>query len=116
MPDFSAVYNFVQKHFFYFGSNKKAQLVRLIYEIAKKEKIPFKEIISLEKDCLKPFAVLKKELLTRRFPHLSDLERNKWHFTPLIINADNELRLSRRKKKVAPKNIFIEKEIGRAHV
>ena len=115
MPNLVAIQKFVEKNFSHFGLNKKAQMIRLVYEIAKKEKMSFAAIFLLEKDRLKPFTVIKKELLSRRFPHLSDREKERWHFSPLKLQPKNKISVIKQKK-FLPRDIFIEKDVRNAEL
>ncbi|MBN1405316.1 MAG: hypothetical protein JW946_02215 [Candidatus Omnitrophica bacterium] len=103
------VKNYVKKAFPHFGINKQFQITRLIYETAKRERLPLENI---KKDISKyeKFDCLKRYLVDRRYPGLSIDERNKKLYLPqLQINPKCETKIG--KLSVSPKNIYIEESV-----
>ncbi len=91
-----------------FGINKKQEIIRLLYEISKRENIDPCKII-IQKDCSRDYNLLKKQLLHRRYPYASSLNHNS--FKPHLPKI--ELRPSDcfvpRQEIFYPKNIVVEK-------
>lgn len=99
-----------------FGINKTEELLRLVYEISRRESIDPSELLEsvISTDGKGPsqirFANLKDVLLKRRFPHLSESERKKTYLVPLNLPV-GVLRFSERglrKQDFKPKEILIE--------
>jgi len=61
MPDITHLKKFIEKNFSHFGINKKNEILRLLYEISKREKTSFLKIADDLKD--KNFTLIKKYLL-----------------------------------------------------
>ena len=99
--------NYITKRFKKFGVNKKRELTRLVYEISKRDKISPNKILAAIPDKNRSYAVLKKELLTRRFPYSSKQEETITPYLPkLEINPENAVTIN--KAQLYPKNIYIE--------
>jgi spore photoproduct lyase len=96
----------VNSKFPHLGVNKKQEIIRLLYEISKRENAPpGKIILSLPED----FNTLKAALLKRRFPYS---HMNKEMIEPYLpkvkLNSSSFLKIE--KKAFYPKNIFVEKK------
>ena len=95
------------------GLNKKQELVRLIYEISKRErKTPesiLKNIDSLD------FYKIKDALLKRRFPHAYLHDEISKPYLP-SIKLDTNLAIDLKKREFYPKKIFIEKNARHSHL
>ncbi len=111
-PD--AVKEYVKDRCGYFGLNKQREISRLVFEIAKKYKIDFKEVLD---DALRRrssrFPQLKRYLLKKRFPDISedklfnsdfylDLELH----PPLLANKLDAC------NRFVPRRFFIEKDVA----
>ncbi|MCM8801604.1 MAG: hypothetical protein NC912_06400 [Candidatus Omnitrophica bacterium] len=104
---FKKINNLVNNYFASFGVNKKQELIRLIFEISKKEEIPplklIKELPQVSFDCLKDY------LIKRRFPIASLENQTQRVYLPKIrLNKDSLFKLD--KKDFYPKTIIIEKD------
>jgi len=89
-----------------FGVNKKQEIIRLVYEISKRDKIPSEKI--LDNIDSANFEIVKRELLKRRFPYaVSHNKTIRPYFPKLDINPRNSF--NKNKSKLNPKKIFIEK-------
>jgi len=95
------------------GLNKKQELIRLIYEISKRErKTPesiLKNIDSLD------FHKIKDALLKRRFPSAYLHDGISKHYLP-SIKLGPDLTIDLKKRKFYPKKIFVEKNTRRSHL
>ncbi len=100
---------FVDKCYPRFGENKRQEITRLLYEIAKREGIEFREII---KDCppeLSRFNGLKDYLLKRRFPRSTANDQKIRCLLPkLEINPRFKVNVKIEKKGFNPKHVYIE--------
>ncbi|MBF0522796.1 MAG: hypothetical protein HQL24_07055 [Candidatus Omnitrophica bacterium] len=115
MLDVKSITRSVTKHFPHFGLNKKAQLVRLLYEIVQRDHKLIEDILNIKSARQQPFHKIKSDLLVKRFPQLTDDERARWHFTPLEVNPKYKVRITGHKPFI-PKNIFIEKEVANSEL
>ena len=104
----SRVRRLVREGFPRFGVNKNREIVRLLYEISKREGIPPEEVLS--SDSPPTFPGLKEYLLKRRFPLTS---REDPDFRPYLpgfeLDPDNCLQL--RRDSFYPRRIYIEKSV-----
>ncbi|MBU4311422.1 MAG: hypothetical protein KJ706_01730 [Candidatus Omnitrophica bacterium] len=93
------------------GVNKKQEITRLLYEIAKRENTPPEKII--EDVHIKSFDAVKEALLKRRFPYayIND-EALKLYLPKLKLDKNSALNL--KKTKFYPGNIFVEKSARRS--
>lgn len=103
--------NYIENRYPKFGVNKKQEIIRLVYEIAKREGITHEEIINKDIYKKETFESLKKRLLKRRFPTSYSRIKNE---TLLLQKLD----LSEKFKvkiikpfKINPKKIIIEKNV-----
>ena len=98
---------FVEKRFRRFGINKKRELTRLAYEISKRDKISYKEILApfSNKSCT--YAATKEKLLRQRFPsHLNSKNSSTVYLPKLQISPKNALKI--KPARLYPKNIYTE--------
>lgn len=99
----------VDETFRHFGVNKRQQVLRLVYEIAKRESCSVDHVLEQvmqEKD----FSSLKAYLLARRFPNLSERERLRVTLPELSI--DPELTVDTRKPlDMKPKHFMVEESV-----
>lgn len=99
--------SFVDSHFPDFGINKRQEIIRLLYEISKREEIPIVEVIKDEG--LGNYDGLKKYLIKRRYPDAFFHGDTIRPYLPQL-----ELKVSQaiclKEKRFYPKNIFIEKK------
>ncbi|MCM8798980.1 MAG: hypothetical protein NC821_05920, partial [Candidatus Omnitrophica bacterium] len=66
MDDLAGIEDYVREKYPAFGINKRREIVRLIFEIARKEKVSFQEIFSFLKGS--DYRSIKKWLIERRYP------------------------------------------------
>jgi len=108
MPKIISLKRFIEKNFSHFGVNKKNEILRLLYEISKREKTSFLKIAKDLKD--RSFPLIKKYLLKRRYPYTLSKEVNPRFYLPkLEIKKENALKI--KKFKIYPKYIYVEKEV-----
>jgi len=98
----------VREHFPHFGVNKNREIVRLLYEISKREGLPPEGLIP--SDSFLSFNLLKKYLLKRRFPLAVKEEPGFRPYLPgFELAPDNRLQL--RTGSFSPRRIYIEEEV-----
>lgn len=99
--------NYVEKNFPPFGVNKKREIVRLIFEIVKRENIPFDKLISeIENNGYKK---VKKFLVNRRYPNFNNDHNLRLYLPEIKIDRDLEF-LPQGSFKFNPKTIYVEQE------
>lgn len=113
MFNINGIKKYVNSSFSRFGINKTREITRLIYEIVKRENIPFRTVLRGLKD--KDFAAIKEILLKRRFPDSYTKEYPARFYLPkLAINPENKLKLDR--PALYPKNIYIEDTLKHSYM
>ncbi len=98
----------VKSRFANFGVNKKQEIIRLLYEISKKDGILVDKIL----DSVGSFSYgqLKKYLLSRRYPLVGLEESELRPYLPKMeLKADDVLSVE--KRKFYPRQIFVEKNV-----
>ncbi|MCM8784452.1 MAG: hypothetical protein NC818_06765 [Candidatus Omnitrophica bacterium] len=113
MPDFRKIEEYVKYRFPSFGINKKREVMRLIFEIAKRDNLPFTEIIPDTE--YKDYRSLKSNLLKRRYPSFRSGNGLKLYLPDLELDARNRFK-SQRSFKFLPKNIYVEREIKNSYL
>jgi len=102
---------YIRDKFPRFGPNKQQEIVRLLYEISKREKVDFKTIITAIPEHPRKFMSLRKELLQRRFPNISSKRKDiKFNLPEVDINSKNCVDTGR-KFSINPKHIFVERKV-----
>lgn len=100
--------NLVEARFPAFGPNKRREIVRLVFEIAKREHVRSGNIIdSIPAGC-KTYTAVKDHLVKRRFPEAARGEKISESFSSIELVPAYAMPLSRREKVPAPKHIYIE--------
>ncbi len=90
------------------GVNKRRELVRLVYEIAKRDKITPQEVLPAQKNL--SFESAKKQLLARRYPvTFKTTSKDRFYLPKLELNPDLEADLTPRA--FYPKTIYIESSV-----
>ena len=90
------------------GINKQRELVRLVYEIAKREGAPLAEILPAEKNL--NFESAKKRLLARRYPvNFKSARKDQFYLPKLELDPAQEADLTPRP--FAPKTVYIETSV-----
>lgn len=103
----------VNENFVRLKRNKKQEIIRLLYEIAKKEKCSPEEIIRLVPLDARRFSDLKQQLVKRRYPNLEEKEIDSALSLP-GLNIIREYRVDVEKKhEEIPQNFFIEEFVSR---
>lgn len=97
---------FIKKRFPGFGINKRQEITRLIYEVAKRENILPADILSGED--FSDFDIVKEGLLKRRFPYSSSTQKNIIPYLSKIeLNSIEAANTS--PKSFYPKEVFVER-------
>jgi len=87
------------------GINKQRELVRLLYEIGKRDKLPVEEILPFQKNAC--FENVKNQLLKKRYPvNFATVEKNRFYLPKLELSEDMRADLSPRP--FYPKTVYIE--------
>lgn len=98
-----------------FGVNKRQEIIRLLYEISKREGIEPSEIIERE-ESFQDYRRLKKILLQRRYPLAYHNQPSlktylpKLQFQSRVLNEVLLPGFQRKRREFYPKNIFVEKQ------
>ena len=109
--DAERIKTYISANFPQFGINKRRQLARLLYEIAKREQCDYQELLKEASQTRRDFPHLKRQLMRRRFPMLTENERNACDdLSELDINPDYQIRL-KKKPLILPKRFFIETSV-----
>lgn len=107
MNNAAAIKKYVGATFPDFGVNKKQEITRLLYEIAKREGIFFENILEEMPQPIPDFFAVKKYLMGRRFPSsLAESKDIKFYFPEL--NIDKHCRVKIKKSVINPQNVYIE--------
>ena len=87
------------------GVNKRRELVRLVYEIAKRDGAPFSEILPAQKNLT--FESAKKQLLARRYPvNFKTAAKDRFYLPKLELSPALQADLTPRP--FYPKTVYIE--------
>ncbi len=90
--DIQEIQSYVRKNFSCFGVNKQSQIVKLLHDICRRDKLGFNGILPDHIIQSGDFFQIKAFLLKKRFPSLSDEEL--LHIPPLnnpVFSCDNEV-------------------------
>jgi len=93
----------------HFGTNKRREITRLLYEISKKEKISPENILRGKE--LNNFIKLKTYLLKRRFPYIYSHAETLKPYLPKIGLSPHLCTKTGKKSTFYPKNIFVETSV-----
>lgn len=111
MSELKDVQDFVSTRFVHFGINKQQEIIRLIYEIAKREQCCFDDVIPEKLKNERSFPALKRYLLKRRFPNFSPQERESFHLlSKLKLDPDARVNVYPTLD-INPKTFYIEKAV-----
>ena len=90
------------------GVNKRRELVRLVYEIAKREAIAVQEILPPQKNL--NFETAKKQLLARRYPvNFKTAAKDRFYLPKLEV--DPSLKADLTPRQFYPKTVYIESSV-----
>ena len=90
------------------GVNKRRELVRLVYEIAKRDGAPFSEILPAQKNL--NFEYAKKQLLARRYPvNFKTAAKDRFYLPKLELSPALQADLTPRP--FYPKTVYIETSV-----
>ncbi|MBU0469331.1 MAG: hypothetical protein KKD07_01930 [Candidatus Omnitrophica bacterium] len=113
--DIESIRKHIEDNYFEFGANKTQEVLRLVFEISKREQISYNDIFDAApkngKEGSHRFMHLKQYLLERRFPGFSKEERSKHGlFKELSIDPENKA-LIKKNERIIPKQFFIEESV-----
>ena len=100
--------NYIKQLFPQAGPNKLRELVRLVYEISKREKIPARTLLSPTEKLT--FEVAKKKLLKRRYPLNFHTARRDQFYLPKL-ELDEKLQADLTPRPFYPKTVYIEQSV-----
>ncbi len=90
------------------GVNKRRELVRLVYEIAKREHCPAEEVLPEQKNL--NFESAKKQLLARRYPvNFKTAAKNRFYLPKLELDPAQRADLTPRA--FYPKTVYVERSV-----
>lgn len=112
MYDLNKIRTYVDKTFSNFGVNKKKEITRLLFEINKREPIPFLKIIKNLKN--RQFSLIKEQLLKKRFPYSYSGEKEKFYLPGLKINPEYKVKIKR--FNLYPKNVYVEEKVKNSYL
>ena len=99
------------------GPNKKQELIRLIYEVSKRDSLAPKNVLkkALEdngfQDSKQAFIYLKNYFLKRRFPNTYEDSGHFDFYLPKLSLNNKDVVLKKNSTVFSPKSIFIEKDV-----
>ncbi len=112
MINVKLIKSYVDQTFNRFGVNKKREVTRLLFEISKREKCDHQSVVKDYNKNLNNFGILKKYLIQRRFPDLSQEKGELKIFLPeLTMDPDCSINFQKQRKLIVPENFFIEKNV-----
>ena len=115
MPGFDGLSLLVERRFPDFGPNKRQEIVRLVFEISKREGIPGDLVVEGLPSGCRSYTVVKEHLLKRRFPGAArEGIRVTESFPALDIDPACAMPLSRRDKVPAPQRIHVEEGLEKS--
>ncbi len=99
------------------GVNKQQELIRLVYEISKRDSVHVEDVIEAKRhdQSKKSFKDLKQCLLHKRFPHASNNKELRNCFLPKVIFEEKNHH-KKRSAEITPNNIFIENKITNSNL
>ena len=99
----------IEDRFAAFGPNKRQEIVRLVFEIAKRENMPADAVWTGVPSGYKAYAAVKDYLVKRRFPDTyARGDKVSESFPSLDMEPSRAMSLSRRERIPAPKRIHVE--------
>ncbi|MBR4592594.1 MAG: hypothetical protein IKO35_05240 [Elusimicrobiaceae bacterium] len=105
---FEELENYIRGIFPWVGPNKLRELVRLVYEISKREKIPPHAVLVPSKNLT--FESAKNTLLKRRYPvNFNTAAKSQFYLPKLEISASSRADLTPRS--FCPKTVYVESSV-----
>jgi spore photoproduct lyase len=101
---------YVEEKYPRLGINKKREISRLLFEISRREKNSYKEIIENEEPL--KFPKLKKSLVARRFPEVHQAGGKIEPYLPELNIDENYALKINETKNIYPENIYYEKSVS----
>ncbi len=103
--------NYVENKYSRLGLNKKNEISRLLYEVSKKEKVDFKDILSdTDNSGNYHFKKIKKFLLKKRFPtYHNKIPMQRFYLPKLSIEEDTNAEIETENFKLRPEKVYYEK-------
>jgi spore photoproduct lyase len=113
MPEVNLITEYISKRYPHFGINKRNEIIRLVYEIAKREGGPFRRVLH---DCNESdFNLLKDELLERRYPEsFKDYPRHSYYLPQLEL--DSRFAFKKGVFSLSPKKVYWETGVSNTYV
>ncbi len=113
MVDAQRIIDLVTAAYPHFGVNKRNQVSRLVFEIAKREGREVRKVLAEAPETAGHFDALKAYLLKRRYPTLSEAQRRQQVFPELDIRDELRVNLTPRfpQMKFFPKRFLVEESV-----
>jgi spore photoproduct lyase len=109
MPDIQKISEIITGIFTGFGVNKRQEIVRLVFEIAKRERIAPQALLAELPVDARTFPTVKRWLVQRRYPELSSAGiRVSESFPALDLSPESRMDVSRGPE-ISPKKVYIER-------
>jgi len=110
MVEANEIKNYVEKEFSDFGINRKREVSRLLYEIAKRDQCDFRKIVKNYPSTPVKFANLKSYLLEKRYPRESQFNKR---FNVLLSELDivPAHRIKIKKQDLTLTNVYVEEDV-----
>ena len=102
MVDTDQVHAAVAERFPLFGPNKRQEMARLVYEIAKRETLTPRAVLDAVPAGCTAYPAVKDHLTARRFPVASARGKVSVSFTAIDITPSDAMPLTRAEKVPAP--------------
>ncbi|MEI8012523.1 MAG: hypothetical protein WCI27_08630, partial [Candidatus Omnitrophota bacterium] len=112
MMDTRELRAYIRARFPGFGVNKQQEIMRLVFEIAKREVLDPADVLNAVLPECRGYAALKEHLVTRRFPLTALTRRVSESFGAVDIDATAAMPLSRKEKVPFPKRVYVEDGTG----
>lgn len=112
MIDAQSIKDYVEKTFPSFGVNKRQQVTRLLYEIAKREKIDADKIMDAVPADQRTFDRVKDHLVKRRYPSVSDADNKRHIFTELDVDPSLKAEILPGLGQIIPQHVLIEASVA----
>ena len=110
--DMATLITAVDQQFPVFGANKRQEITRLVFEIARKEGSSIEHVLRQIPAGCKAYPALKSYLVSRRFPEaFARGEKISEVFAALSMDAAHPMPLQRASRIPSPRRVFMEKSV-----
>ncbi|MFC1501709.1 radical SAM protein [Elusimicrobiota bacterium] len=107
MISINKIEQYVSKKYGHFGPNKSREIIRLLFEITKRDKCSIADIRLFPKTS--DFAKIKIELLKKRYPKYFNHNNSSFYLPKLKVEP--ALKAHTKTRKIYPREVFVEKTV-----